>query len=178
MAMMLAIHLSFETRKTLRLEISDYLVERIGEPWMHELMEACQELSKTDVAETAVAGTAVAPAPSALAPAPSAPAPSVAENAKPSSDDMGDSLPDEETHTALQWASKLHDDANAISLFRSLPQAIINEQVELYRSRSTEPAVAAHPPEKLDLCIGSPSHKTRMMVATRFHTVCRNDTAL
>ena len=128
---------------------------------MHELMEACQELSKTDVAETAVAETAVAPAPSALAPAPSAPAPSVAENAKPSSDGMGDSLPDEETHKSLQWASKLQDDANAISLFRSLPQAIINEQVELYRSRSTEPAVAAHPPDKLDLGIGFPSHQTK-----------------
>ena len=74
-------------------------------------------------------------------------------------DGMGDSLPDEETHTALQWASKLQDDANAISVFRSLPQAIINDQVELHRSRSTEPAVAAHPPEKLDLGICLPSHK-------------------
>ena len=40
MAMMLARPLSFEARKTLRLEISDYLLARIGEPCMHELMDA------------------------------------------------------------------------------------------------------------------------------------------
>ena len=167
MAMILARPTSFETRKTLRVEISDYLLERIDEPWMHDLMEACQELPRTDVAAfRAVENQPPAP--------PIAPATAVAEeNAKPSSDDMGDSLPDEETLKALQWASRLQDDANVISLFRSLPQAIINDQVELYRRRSTEPAVAAGPSDKVELGRGSPGHKIRMLVAMRFHTFCR-----
>ena len=68
MTMMLARPRSFENRKTLRVEISDYLLDRIGEPWMIELLEACQELSKTDVADTAVAETTVAQSPSAPTP--------------------------------------------------------------------------------------------------------------
>ena len=39
----------FEARNQLRIEISDYLMDRIDEPWMHNLMRLLQEVSEDDV---------------------------------------------------------------------------------------------------------------------------------
>ena len=48
MSMMLGEPESFASRKALRVEISDYLISRAGEPWMHELMARLQELRIDD----------------------------------------------------------------------------------------------------------------------------------
>ena len=48
MNMMLGQPPSFLARKELRIEISDYLISRIGDPWMHDLMVSCQELQEED----------------------------------------------------------------------------------------------------------------------------------
>ena len=40
---------TFESRKKLRLEIADYLLERVREPWMHDLMACLQEVEWEDV---------------------------------------------------------------------------------------------------------------------------------
>ena len=47
---MLAIYQSAAERSQLREEISDYLIQRVEEPWMQDLMVACQEISADDVA--------------------------------------------------------------------------------------------------------------------------------
>ena len=49
MTAMLGIPPSVSARKELRIELSNYLIERMGEPWMHDLMVACQELRADDV---------------------------------------------------------------------------------------------------------------------------------
>ena len=49
MLMMLGETLTDGARKALRIEISDYLMSRVGEPWMHDIMSVCDELSALDV---------------------------------------------------------------------------------------------------------------------------------
>ena len=49
MAMMLGEPSTREYRSTLRIDISDYLMSRMGEHWMLELMALCQELKQEDV---------------------------------------------------------------------------------------------------------------------------------
>ena len=71
MTMMLGIAASFSARKDLRIEISDYLIARIGEPWLHDVMAACQELCQEDVnlyrkGDTQIVAAAIAP-PTAVA---------------------------------------------------------------------------------------------------------------
>ena len=77
MTMMLGIPGSFAARKDLRIEVSDYLISRIGEPWMHDIMVACQELRLEDVKLYRSGGVEMVAAP------PSAPAPAVADPAPP-----------------------------------------------------------------------------------------------
>ena len=50
MSMMLGLPQSFDTRKQLRIDVSDYLLERMQEPWMLDLLVASQELDGDDVA--------------------------------------------------------------------------------------------------------------------------------
>ena len=128
MTMMLGIAPSFAARKELRIEISDYLITRIGEPWMHDIMAACQELSHKDVVlyrsgDTKIVAAAMAPPPA------------VAEPAAPTCDETGETTVDEETFAAMRWASKLSDDSCVLSVIRTLPKEIVQEQVVLYRQR-------------------------------------------
>ena len=125
MTMMLSIAASEGARKDLRIEISDYLITRIGEPWLLDLMVACQELCQEDVdlyrqGETTIVAAAIA-APTAVA-EPSAPTVETTETTV-----------DEETVAAMRWASKLQDDASVLSVIHALPKQIVDEQVVLYR---------------------------------------------
>ena len=52
MTMMLGRPQTFESRRNLRLEIGDYLLERVNEPWMHDLMANLQEVAWEDVHST------------------------------------------------------------------------------------------------------------------------------
>ena len=49
MTMMLGMPQNKDARSALRVEISDYLIARVEEMWMHDLMVACQELRQEDV---------------------------------------------------------------------------------------------------------------------------------
>lgn len=74
----------------------------------------------------------------------------------------------------MRWASKLSDDSNVLSLLRSLPDEVVEEQVRLYRKRD-ELIVAGSTQgvEKIQLP-SNPRHHVRMKVAERFHMFCRN----
>ena len=50
MNLMLGLPQSFETRKALRAEISDYFLERMHEQWMLDMLCVAQELDASDVA--------------------------------------------------------------------------------------------------------------------------------
>ena len=120
MNMMLATPLSLEARTQLRIELSDYLISRINEPWMHNLMVSCQELDQEDVERSKSSDCTIVASITQVAPP--------LEEPQEASSDV---LPDEETYKAIRWASGLLDDSNVLSLVRSLPEQIINEQLQL-----------------------------------------------
>jgi hypothetical protein len=170
MTMMLGIPPCYQARSNLRRELSDYLIERLGEPWLHDIMVACQELDHDDVNAYRSADAAkIVAAPSEPAPAVEDPTVAVATEA---------TAPDEETFAAMRWASKLSSDACVLGLIRSLPKEIVEEQVCAYR-RSQEAVVAADAQQqrrstKITISLNSRLH-TRMMVAQRFHMYCQQN---
>jgi hypothetical protein len=169
MTMMLGIPPSGSARNDLRADLSDYLIARIGEPWLHDVLAACQELRQEDVSLYRSGDAKI------LA-APTAPAPAVAESAVAAVEQKEAVAPDEETFAAMRWASKLDDDSCVLALVRSLPKEVVGEQLALYRRRD-ETAVAARaqgqgPKPKIHL---SPNARygVRMLVAQRFHHYCQ-----
>ena len=167
MTMMLGIPPSASARNDLRIEVSDYLIARIGEPWMHDVMAACQELRFEDV-ELYRSGDAEVTVSIVV---PTAPAPAVAVLAAVQS-----LQPDQETFAAMRWVSKLDDDVCVLGLIRSLPTGVLEEQVSLYRRRDeTAVAVVAESQKpKPKISIGSTSRfHTRMLVGQRFHLYCQ-----
>ena len=165
MNMMLELPQSFVTRKQLREELSDYLLERIGKPWMLELLVAAQELDDKDVKlSSSHASPSEPPAPEAAVAAPTAAAEEEGEHEQVT----------EETLSAMRWASNLGEDANVLALIRSLPTPIVEEQVMLYQTRD-ETAVAAVKPADHKLALGrNPNYRLRMSVAQRFHEFCQS----
>ena len=117
MAMMLGEPSTPEYRRTLRIDISDYLMSRMGEHWMLELMALCQELKQEDVTRyKSDSHMQIIAVPTA-----------VAEFASPSADPKDVVTPDEESFKAIAWASKLTNDSNVLSLIHSLPKQIVEE---------------------------------------------------
>ena len=178
MNMMLEQPGSFDARRRLRLEISDYLLDRIREPWLHDLMVACQELPGELVTKARSAWSAGFEAPAVVAPArveaPAVAAPAVAEISEEPETSLMLAKPDEETYAAMRWASKLGNDQHVLSLIRSLPSEVIDEQLQLYRHREDTPAVAE---TNLKPIVISGIHvqlNKRMLVAERFHKYCRS----
>ena len=167
MTMMLGLPQSVETRKQLRVEISDYFLERIGEQWMPDLLVAAQELDKADV-DLCISHGCRSPAPAVADPpvvAPDTAAPEVEQELAPVT---------EETMDAMRWASRLDKDATVLGLIRCLPQQIVEEQVALYRNRD-KPAVAdARAAEQKLPLTRIRTHQQRMSVAVRFHKYCKS----
>ena len=165
MTMMLGIDTGFESRRDLRIELSNYLLDRIGEPWMHDIMACCQEVELADVhaLRASAAGESVKPITAPAVAAPIAAPIAVAEV-------------DEETLAAMRWASQLDADVHVLALTEALPKSIVDEQVMLYRQRQ-QPIVAsqdAQPPPKIR--VGTrPRYETRMNVAQRFHDHLRKE---
>ena len=131
---MLGLPSSFESRSALRAEISNYLIARLNERWMHELMVALQEVAQEDLDNAWCDGTLEIRKPLEVAPAVLEPAPqsAVAESV---------AAPSEEIFAAMRWASHMQTDSAVLSLIRSLPPAVVEEQVQLYGKRH-ETAVA------------------------------------
>ena len=171
MTMMLGIPPSWSARKDLRIELSDYLIARIGEPWLHDFMVACQELRQEAVSLYRSGDAKI------LA-APTAPAPAVADLAVAAAEQKDVVTPDEETFAAMRWASNLDDDSCVLGLIRSLPKEVVEEQVSLYRRRD-ETAVAVSAKEqgpKPKIGVGpNARYHTRMLVAQRFHMYCQTN---
>jgi hypothetical protein len=164
---MLCIPSAVASRNDLRIELSDYLIARIHEPWLHDVMVACQELEGADVSLYRSGDCHIIATPTA-------PAPAVADLAVAAAEQQDDVTPDEETFAALRWASKLDDDCCVLNLIRSLPKEVLGEQVSLYRRRdATAVAAAAQERPKLRLA-PRPRLRTRMLVGHRFHAYCRN----
>ena len=138
MTMMLGIPQPAHARNDLRVELSDYLMARVGDHWMHDIMVACQELGAEEVRLYKSAPSAfVTPTTVALAVADRAIVPAVVDLA------VEPEPLDEEACNAISWATKLDDHYTVVALVRALPAAVVDEHVALFRRRGDTAAVAA-----------------------------------
>ena len=173
MNMMLGLPSTVASRNALRTEISDYLMARINERWMQEIMVALQELERKDVddAWSDAGGTPVAQKPVDFDAAPAVPEP-----APQSAAAEVVAAPSEEIFAAIRWASKLPSSSDTLSLIRSLPPVVVEEQVQLYRKRDeTAVAETANRQPKLEVTTSSLVRaKFRTLVAQRFEIYCKN----
>jgi len=116
MTMMLGIPRSFEARKDLRIELSDYLIARINDSRVHDLMVACQELCQEDLNDFRAGDDIL------TIDAPTTPAPAVADTAVAAAEQKhceGWTPDDFCSAAAMRWVSKLCNDRAVLALMRS-----------------------------------------------------------
>ena len=159
---------STQARNDLRVELSDYLLARVGDHWMHDIMVVCQELDAEEVRLYKSAPSAfVTPTTVALAVADRAIVPTVVGLAV-------ESEPlDEEACNAISWATKLHDHCNVVASVRALPAAVVDEQVALFRRRGDTPAVAATSRPTITVGV-TPGHRVKQLVCEQVFAFCRS----
>ena len=164
MLMMLGKASNTESRKQIRQDIGDYLLDRIGEFWIHDIMVATQELDPGDVEKAKLCNSQLSLA------APEAPSAAVADKNEDAIVLVAEATVDEETFAAMRWASKLTIDDHVLNLIHSLPKAVIDEQVVAYRKRNTQLAVAKtkEKPARVKLSPKSKPHE-RQVVLARYH---------
>ena len=163
-----------DQRTCLREKISDYLVDRVREPWMHDLMVALQEVLAEEVnayrscgpgsigGEASASADASQGAPTEAAEAAVADDGAAAEAAPVFAAPSGDAL------EALKWATGLKENSILVALAMSLPPAVLEEQQRLQKAAV---AVAERPAEtpKLQLLVNPDMLRSRMQVAEAFH---------
>ena len=166
------------SRNQLRVELSDYLMERIHTPWMLELLCLAQELDQDEVRLAcscsspfpSLSATGVGEARGALLPTVST---AVAADATEDDDEAEEPKSvDPETVLAMRWASGLEQDSTVLALTRSLPHSVIDEQVALYRARDTAAVAGAKRTEGKVKLSQVRTHQQRMSVALRLHRYC------
>ena len=107
-------------------------------------MPACQELTPADVSNYAPdACRSCGEADQTVDLTTEAP-PAVAESAEAGTQQVTDGV-----LCAVKWATGVHDDAVAVAVARSLPPAILQEQLALHQKSKDAPAAAKTKPEKL-----------------------------
>ena len=176
MLMMLGQASNRESRTKLRQDISDYLLERVGELWIHDIMLATQELDPGDVDKAKLCNSKLS------LDAPEAPSTAVADKGDKAVEDamvlVDAATVDEETIAAMRWASKLTEDANVLNLIHSLPKAVIEEQVILYRKHNTQLAVAEPKTTPAKIRVGPRAKLAeRHKVAARYHKAKQENAA-
>ena len=128
-------------------EVSDYLIQRAGEPWMHDLMVNCQELVGEDVLLYRSCGKPQQGEVSYLTAESNSDA---KECQKIVALPLVEKAQDEEETVrnlkALEWATGLKDAGILRSLAESLPHTVIQEQLCKYEGRDVvlaKPAAVA-----------------------------------
>ena len=170
MNMMLDKPQSLENRTQLRIELSDYLMDRVGSHWMQNLMVLCEELdpdlvklSRSGCASDVIDLTTVA---DALPPEVQS-----AVDAVDAAIVVHERIPTEEEMNALRWASNLRDDGLVRNLARELPAQVIEEQIVKYKASCDAAAVAV---VSKKLCVPTkPTCSVRAQVAEAFHAYCQ-----
>ena len=130
---MLCLPQALAQRASLREEISDYLLERVKQPWMQELMGMLQEVDSNDVrqilrepADAKWGDTAVAVA---------------KRDTQPTADAVAVEVADQDTaeavglrRDAIEWVTTSKDHSFIANLVDTLPAAVADEHVRLYQA--------------------------------------------
>ena len=134
--MMLGRCQSLEERSKLRRDVSDFLLERVEERWLQDLMVACGEID----GEELLLHRSLQPASNALV--------DLTGDAGEAQEEKANSAVAVSTHSttgnidkyraALEWATGVKDDGILLSLFKELPEAVLNEQLQSYERRDSQ----------------------------------------
>ncbi len=163
---MLGLPQSMENRIALREKISDFLIERSEEYWMHDLLVSCQEIKQESVNVHRSRGFIDLTASELVAGHAAEPIKAEGEVESPSAI--------EEVLRALEWSTQLHDLGIMESLRKSLPAPILKEQVLRYRVHLEQPAHITAVAEKCLVAIDPCSTLgMRNTVALRFDEYLR-----
>jgi len=163
---------TLESRTNLRIEICDYLIERVDELWMQELMVKLAEVDADDFKQSKT--QEVQPEELGIVTTSLVAVPAVAAPVKEAEDEeRSEDIVDELTFKAMKWASNLPHYTSVLSLIKSLPKQIVQEQIQKYRNKPTESAVAVAHGGKITLCPKS-RYNLKMLVAARFHVYCQS----
>ena len=142
-------------------EVSQYLLQRIEEPWMQDLMVACQEIDNDELQAARSGGISSLPL---IAPA------SAAEPAGVEDSGKGE-LDAECAIKGLQWATGCSEMAVLEKLRRELPIAVLKEQMQLYEaSRDTPPP----DPEVKKVTCDFRRVQSKDKVSLALHEYCRS----
>ena len=171
MCMILGLERNIEQRTQLREELSDYLIERMDELWMIDILASSQELDAEEVTRARSEDKPPLPPPNRppnaadggeLEPCPMAIADIAIE------DGVELEPVTTETMDAMRWASKLNDDCAVLALLRSLPNRVVQEQICRYNARETAVAARKLPNHKMSVpkC---PAIRFRHAIAKRFN---------
>ena len=147
-------------------ELYNYLVERLQEPRMLEMLVACQEVEAEEVEALRSCGeiSAAAVALVAQGDGPRCSAAPLADEDAACEEPSPDAHVDEKTLLVVKWATGVADDAVALTIARDLPPAVLDEQVLAYDQRVVNEA-----PRKDRGCIVYPHLlKSRMQIAKLF----------
>ena len=175
MCMMLGSERNLEQRIKLREELSDYLMDRMDDHWMIEILVASQELNGEEVMRAKSENNPPLPPPNhppnAADCSEHEPPPAkttVAAIADIALEDCGELEPvASEAMDAMRWASKLNDDCAVLALVRSLPNQVVQEQICRYNTRGSAVAAMKLPNRKLS--VGPfPTVTCKQAVAKRF----------
>ena len=100
--------------------------------------------------------------------------PAVAAPSKEAEDEeRSEDIVDELTFEAMKCASNLPYYTSVLSLIKSLPKQIVQEQIQKYLNKPPESAVAVAHRGKITLCPKS-RYNLKMLVAARFHVYCQS----
>ena len=132
MCLIMGVERTLHERTALREELSDYLISRLNEPWMIDILIVTQELDPDDVKLARSEGILIE---QELMDRPEAFETAVAAIAR---DDGCELEPvSEEAMDAVRWASKLNDDCGVLDLVRALPNQVVQEQIRLWNASKT-----------------------------------------
>ena len=172
---------SREERYKHRQEIADFLLLRLREPWLHEMMVCLQEVESDDVEEFRKMGgyqdcdredmtpaVAVKTVPIAVAEegAPTTiETPAVAEEPQPAVAEDPQRIVTPLTLKALAWATKVQDQETLGSIASELPIAVLEEQVRAYQT-----SAVAKTPQSRTIEVRPHLLSSRRVVVSAFRT--------
>jgi hypothetical protein len=147
----------------LRIEISDFVISKASEPWLHDLMVATRELTQDELnafrASNAQVGGSSAEGMEERNPQ------NVAERADELA--IADRLITAEQVEAISWRTGLKDAVSVRSLVRVLPEAVVEDVVTKWKTRE-QMSVAEPSPKQCKIAVDPRYLQSRMQVAKEF----------
>ena len=166
MCMMLRRPQTIDARKEIRQELHDYLMERVREPWMQDIMQACQEISADDLEAYRSCGEASrghAWAACAIVPV---------EAGESQSQNKGGKVT-EELLEALAWSTGVKDTALLVSVAADLSDVLRDEQLRKHALAKLE-GERQTPAEAKQVLVFPNLLRSRMQVAKLYHDHLRS----